>query len=357
MNPVRSAVAVTAILFVSGCALWHHEPATYERAAARPALEIPPDLATPATTGALPPAPAGAASSTPEGVAAPAASAAPGVLPASPVVALERAGGQRWLRVAGTPSAVWSSVRAFFIKRGYFIAAEHPAAGIFVTDWRSDIIHQHKDFLERHLGKLFPSLYSNGGEERYRVRLEPGTTADVTEVYVQHQGIRQVVVGQGTVDTASFYWEFEAPNPELDAEMLSRLGAYLAGRPLSAQAPAAGAPGAAVTRDKAGHARLELQSGANAWQRVGVALGQAGATVTAADATSHVYQVEVVDPGMKSGSVHGLLQHRASQQQAYGVRVTPTAAGATVEVLGPNGAPDDRPGAVALLQALERNLR
>lgn len=358
MKALRTGAAIATVLLTSGCALWHRGPPGYEQAEARPALAIPPDLAAPPTTGGLPAAPPAAAAAPATAAGAVSAAASAAVLPASPRVSLERAGGQRWLKVTGTPAAVWSSVRAFFIKRGYFIAREHPAAGIFVTDWRADTIRQPKDFLERHLGKLFPSLYSNGGEARYRVRLERGTTPGTTEVYVQHQGIRQVVVGQGTVDTASFYWEFEAPNPELDAEMLSRLGAYLAGRPLSPQASAGQAPATAVlTKDAAGHPRLMLADGAEAWQRVGVALGQAGATVTHADPGAQVYEVRVGAQSGKAGSVHGLLQDQAGRQQDYEVRVTAEGPGAAVAVLAPNGTPDSDPRALALLQALERNLQ
>jgi len=252
-------------------------------------------------------------------------------------------------------------VRAFFIKRGYLIAKERSAAGIFVTDWRPDVIRGPKDFLERHLGKLFPTLYSNGGEERYRVRLERGATPGVTEVYVQRQGLRQVVVGQGTVDTASVYWEFESPNPELDAEMLSRVGAYLAGHPMpvaaSGMAQNPSPANAALAKDAAGHELVTLNNGTNAWERVGVALDQVGAEVLSADPAAGLYHIRVANTSDKSGSVHALMQERKRHRQNYEVRVTSAASGATVQVLDQNGAADDSTEATTLLSALERNLQ
>ena len=418
MNSRRRAGIGTWLVLglgLSACAHFENHGPAYAAAQSRAALAVPPDLQTPLNDERLPAAPpgptAGSVVSAPgatgaaPGLSGGAAPAGLAVLTHSGDVRLVRAGGQRWLRVRAAPDAVWPLAQAFFRARGFQIASQDAAAGMFATDWRKHPVRLESGTTEHYVGQLFPSLFQAGREQRYRVRLEADRAAGVTEVYVAREAVREVIIPDSVTGGATHNWQLEAPNPARDAEALSELMAYLAQQqlppattaapaaagalsvPAGAESPASGAappvvPPAAPTGSSgpagpagpAGGAMAPLSQasppepgnpglvaaapvlaanqmlvpGSYAWQRLGVALAESGAVIRHIDIDGdrRVYNVQFSQTPTAGRPLKALLASR----RRHAVQAEVALAGPTVTVT-------PAPLAVALLESLRGQLR
>ncbi|MDP3222830.1 MAG: outer membrane protein assembly factor BamC, partial [Rubrivivax sp.] len=151
------------------------------------------------------------------------------------------------------------------------------------------------------------NLYDTGERDQFRMRLE--RTATGSEIYIAHRGAEEVYADERRENTR---WRARPSDPQLEAEMLSRLMISLGAkeevaRPLVAGAdaasPKAAPPGTpaqaqpARARVVAGGAALEVDDPFDrAWRRVGLALDRGGFTVEDRDRSQGVYYVRYVDP-------------------------------------------------------------
>ena len=108
--------------------------------------------------------------------------------------------------------------------------------------------------MRKYIGKYIDVFYSTYKRDKFRTRIERGTEPGTVEIYVSHRGMEQVPTTKiDNVQGAGFAWAVMPPNPELEAEMLSRLMMRF-GAP-EALAEAAASPAAAANAPQ--HARLE----------------------------------------------------------------------------------------------------
>jgi outer membrane protein assembly factor BamC len=209
---------------------------------------------------------------------------------------IERQGQQRWLVVQATPEQLWPQLRAFWEQRGLAIAVEDAKAGIIETTWSENRAKLPADVVRNTIGRLLGSVYDTGERDQYRMRVE--RTAAGSEIYIAHRGAEEVYVGERRENTT---WRGRPSDPQLEAEMLSRLMVSLGakdepGRPLVAQIAAAPEQPARA-RAVAGAAALEVDEPFDrAWRRVGLALDRGGFTVEDRDRNLGVYYVRYVDP-------------------------------------------------------------
>ncbi|MGV3655002.1 MAG: outer membrane protein assembly factor BamC [Noviherbaspirillum sp.] len=265
-----------------------------------PSLEIPPDLTQLQRENryALPDAARGTATASGYTLAqntAPAA-ATPAVAPKTmPEIRIERAGNQRWLVVKESPEALWPQLKEFWQESGFLISVDSPSTGIMETDWAENRAKIPQDFIRSTLGKVLDSLYSTGERDKFRTRLER-TGQGTTEIYISHRGAQEVLTGTEKERTV---WTPRPPDPELEAEFLSRLMARLGVENDRAKAAvvnaAPEAPRARLVRNGSGGYVEVDESFDRAWRRVGLALDRVGFTVEDRDRTQGVYFVRYVD--------------------------------------------------------------
>lgn len=315
-TPARLAVLALAVS-LAGCStisdFFGGDKVDYKTQARSKPLDVPPDLTQLSRDNRY----------TPQGgvVSAAAAASAPAVTPSgAPVAAgtpvaplqvgdlrIERAGTQRWLVVPGlTPEQLWPQVRAFWVDRGFAIATENAETGIMETDWIENRTKLSQDLLRSTVGRLLGGLIDTGERDRYRTRIE--RTATGSEVYISHRGLVEVYTDERKENTA---WRGRDPDPQLEAESLSRLMVRLGAKEEAAKAavaqagatPAAGSPAAtpaaapARARALASGAALEVDEGFDrAWRRVGLALDRGGFTVEDRDRAAGLYFVRYADP-------------------------------------------------------------
>lgn len=346
---------------------------------------VPTSVALPATGGvATTPAPG----ATPV-VAAPAATAtavtAAAVGPATVALAsagdvrIERQGQQRWLVANQAPERLWPQVLSFWEARGFTIAEQNAQAGVMETNWNENRAKLPRDAIRNVIGGLLGNLYDTGERDRFRTRIER-TASGGSEIYVTHRGAQEVLVGQSRGDNSSTTWTARPNDPDLEAEMLSRLmvalgapeaparAAVAAATPAPAAAPAAGpraAPAAGGGALGSGATSIVLPEGFDrAWRRVGVALDRGGFTVEDRDRSQGLYYVRYVDPRNAGKEEPGwwarLFGDRSNPQEAlrYRVAVKAGAEGRTnVSVLNSKGEAETGDNAKRIVALLENELR
>lgn len=229
-----------------------------------------------------------------------------GVLPQPNGVRVERAGSERWLVVDLPPGVVWPKVRDFWLSQGLLVEMEDPSIGIMETDWAEKRAQFDGGTLSNFMNKLSTQLYGSTTRDKYRTRLEHGTVPGTTEVYVSHRGAEYVSTGKVTRaqdDTGSpesYVWQPRPSDPELEAEMLSRLIITFGVKKEAATTLVAAAvdrpPRARLVRDGDGANVLDLQDNfSRAWRRTGLALDRVGFTVEDRDRSRGLYYVRYID--------------------------------------------------------------
>jgi outer membrane protein assembly factor BamC len=361
---------VLASILFAGCGTFSSKGPDYKSQGGRiPSLEVPPDLTSPVADDRflIPDAKATTYSAyNKERGAAPASGSA--VLPKVENVRVERSGNQRWLVVRATPDKVWPLVRDFWIEAGFIMKRELPEAGIMETDWAEDRSKLPQDFVRNAIGKVLDGLYETGFRDKFRTRLEPGTEAGTTEVYLSHRGLEEVF---SNPDKASTVWQARPADRELEAEMLARMVAKLGfAPPDKAAAGSAGVGDTAVVRasyDKMKGGPLTVTEPFDrSWRRVGLALDRIGFTVEDRDRSKGVFFVRYIDPDAdaKKGSDKGWLDKLAfwrkddpAAKPQYRIVVTEIGGNSRVVVQTADAKNDDSATAKRILSLLLEQLK
>lgn len=310
-TPLRPALPLLAAvaLLTAGCSsVGTSDTVDYRGTVVRAKpLDVPPDLSQLArdsryqSQGGVVSA---AASNVPAAPGAPAAAVA---VTSLADMRIERSGQQRWLVVPTAPEQLWPQLRAFWESRGFQIAMEDAKAGVIETGWAENRGKLPDDVVRNLLGRLAGNLFDTGERDQFRTRLERSELSGkpVTEVFISHRGIEEAVVSPtGARDDNSTRWRLRPSDPQLEAEMLSRLMVSLGGGGGAAQDVPAARAAVAAAPEAPARARLVAEGAAleideafdRAWRRVGLALDRGGFTVEDRDRTLGLYYVRYVDP-------------------------------------------------------------
>jgi len=325
-------------------------------------LEVPPDLTQLARDGRY--RPQGGVVSASDS----AASAATVVTAATPRVALqaagdirvERQGNQRWLVVPMSPEQLWPQLQAFWQERGFALEVQNMEAGVMETSWAENRAKLPQDLIRRTLGTVFENLYSTGERDRFRTRIERGPNG--TEIFISHRSMEEVFAERDRNNTV---WRPRAGDPQLEAEMLSRLMVKLSGgKEDSARtvvANAAEKPGLAKPVAASGATSLEIEDGFDrAWRRVGLALDRSGFTVEDRDRAAGLYFVRYVAPGsVEEPGFFSKLFGKTNVQGPARYRVLVKTAGSKTQISVQNtlGAPETGDAAQKIVAMLANDLR
>ncbi|MBA4141778.1 MAG: outer membrane protein assembly factor BamC [Nitrosospira sp.] len=366
----RIVVALCLAVMATGCNLLPEgKKINYKSAGKLPPLEIPPDLTAPGSDDRyLVPdiSPSGSATFSAysqERNKNPTSSGAT-VLPTldEAGVRMERSGTQRWLVVKGEPDEVWPVVKEFWHELGFLIKIEMPEAGVMETDWAENRAKIPEDIIRNTLSKILDSLYSTAERDKFRTRLERGEDG-TTEIYISHRGMDEVFEG-GNVRTV---WQPRPPDPDLEAEMLSRLMMrFGVAEERARSAVASTGPieeRARLSRDK-GDVLTVNEAFDRSWRRVGLALDRIGFTVEDRNRSQGIYYVRYIDPDVDSGVGGGFLSKLAfwrdetsEKPGQYRILLSETEAGTEVKVLNPGGEPEKSNNANRILRLLYEQLK
>jgi outer membrane protein assembly factor BamC len=308
---LKLLAGMVAGLLLAACSTFDFEIPTkkvdYKSAGRLPSLDVPPDLTRPTADDRYI-VPDGRKSSATYSTYSldrelrPGTAASSGILPEQGDAHIERAGTQRWLVVKGDPALVWPVVKDFWQETGFLVNVETPEAGVMETDWNENRAKISDGLIRSTLGKLLDSVYSTAERDKFRSRLERGTQAGTTEIYISHRGMEEVYISEGREQTR---WQPRKPDPDLEAEMLRRLMLRFGVQEARAKqqlAVAAEAPRASLASQSGGILTVN-EPFDRAWRRVGLALDRVGFTVEDRDRSKGLYFVRYIDPetDVKSG--------------------------------------------------------
>lgn len=225
-------------------------------------------------------------------------------------VHIERAGTQRWLVIPQPPEAVWPVVKEFWQELGFLIKMEVPEAGIMETDWAENRAKIPQDIIRTFLSTFLDSIYSTAERDKFRTRLERNDTS--TEVYISHRGMTEVLEGGSLNRTV---WQPRPADPDLEAEMLSRLMMRFGVEEQKAKLELT--TGRSSTSERAfinseGTSLVVNEAFDRSWRRVGLALDRIGFTVEDRNREQGIYFVRYVSPdkdSKKKGDDEGILSN------------------------------------------------
>jgi outer membrane protein assembly factor BamC len=378
MSPVFARFRLVLLVLLAGCTGSLLEPKRIEyktaSASSVPPLEIPPDLTSPTRDDRyVVPDAAGKGTATYSAYAAERSPQARAqqkgdVLPEVDQARIDRSGTQRWLVAAGTPDKLWGVVKEFWQETGFVIKLELPDAGVMETDWAENRAKIPQDFIRNVLGKVIDSVYSTAERDKFRTRLEPGSTPGTTDIFISHRGMYEIFVSEGKDQTK---WQPRPADPELEAEMLRRLMIRLGSEEKRATAALKSAQErplerARLSRGANGAGTLEVEEPFDrAWRRVGLALDRVGFTVEDRDRSRGLYFVRYVDPETdnekkEEGFLSKLNPFKGSApktQTQYRIFVREAGGRSTVQVLSLEGGVDQSDTAKRILNLLYDQLK
>jgi outer membrane protein assembly factor BamC len=272
---------------------------------------------------------------------------------------VERQGSQRWLVVQATPEQVWPQVRSFWEQRGFTLPVDDAKVGVLETSWAENRAKLPQDIIRSTIGRVFSSAFDSGERDQFRTRVE--RVGSATEITISHRGMQEVYADDRKDSTT---WRGRANDPQLEAEMLTRLMVSLGARAEPARVQVAQAPeGSTRARLVVGGTAIEVDDNFDrAWRRVGLALDRGGFTVEDRDRSMGVYYVRWVDPkfaGKEDPNWWDKLMGKGDAAQAVRYRIAVKANGdkTLVAVLTSSGAVDSGDNGKKIASQLAGELR
>lgn len=145
------------------------------------------------------------------------------VLVSSDAVRVERSGETRWIVTTLPAEYVWSRSVQLFQEVGLAVEIQNPEAGILESGWAENRADVPDSWIRQLLKSAMDNVFSSPTRDKFRIRLERGGKGEVL-VYVTHYGMKDQASGR---DNEFHTWIDRPRDPELEAEMISRLVAKL----------------------------------------------------------------------------------------------------------------------------------
>ena len=363
---------MTAVFALAGCSgnLIEGKKIDYKSAGNVKPLDVPADLSTPPTSDRYnipePSAGSATASEYAEGQGGRVAAGPAPVLPPQDKVQFDRAGSQRWLVVDAEPDALWPVIKEFWQDNGFLINIESQQTGIMETDWAENRAKIPDSLLRKVIGKVLDSAYSYPERDKFRTRLERGENPGSTEIYISHRGMAEINISRDRY-TETTKWQVSPVDPELEAEMLSRLAIRVGAREeqIKTQFKAAEQPKATLSKNgELPEALLMVDSFDRAWRRVGLALDRVGFTVEDRDRSKGLYYVRYVDVDAADKTEPGFWSKLAfwrdsgpKKDEQYRISVASATQGSEVKVLDAKGVKSNSSTAGRILALLQQELK
>ncbi|UXH76627.1 outer membrane protein assembly factor BamC [Roseateles amylovorans] len=284
-------------------------------------------------------------------------------------VQFQRLGNTRWLHTSLPPEQLWPVLKTFWQERGLQVETEDASIGVMETNWAENRAKLPQDFIRKAIGSMLDSIYSTGERDKYRTRLERSPDGG-TDIYITHRGMIEVYTNSQKDDTA---WQPRPSDPEMEAEMLSRLLLKLGGKEEAAQAVANSKPTAPVFAEGTGRPApraladvpdaLQLNEGFDrAWRRVGQSLDRHGFTIEDRDRKQGLFFLRYADPNQAGKEEPGFWARlfgadKTTSAVRYRVSVKTEGERSTVSVLDDKGQQQTNEIAKRILQLLMEDLR
>lgn len=383
---VRTGLVVALPMALAACSSFDfgQDRIQYETSDSRAPLEIPPDLSSvPGSDRYAVPSRQQViyASQQAQGNAQDANQNAQLVLPQGEVAKIIRDGNDRWIHVDLAPEIVWPVMQDFWTTVGLSLSRQDAATGVMETNWAENRAKLPQDIIRGTLGRIVDLVYSTGERDQYRARIERSATGG-SDIFVTHRAMVEVVKSMGG-DNETTVWQPGPSDPEMEAEMLTRLAQRINQEfnPEAVKKSAAEheAEVQKLTSYQAEEAISQLEQNAEgvatsifikedferAWRRVALAIDRMGFTVEDRDRSRGFFLVRYLDQeyeeqkrseqGFWSNAFGNTKPVEAPQYVIYLQRLSDTEC--RVHVLGPDGKADQTGVAPRILTLLSEQTK
>ena len=383
---VRTGLVVALPMALAACSSFDfgQDRIQYETSDSRAPLEIPPDLSSvPGSDRYAVPSRQQViyASQQAQGNAQGANQNAQLVLPQGEVAKIIRDGNDRWIHVDLAPEIVWPVMQDFWTTVGLSLSRQDAATGVMETNWAENRAKLPQDIIRGTLGRIVDLVYSTGERDQYRARIERSATGG-SDIFVTHRAMVEVVKSMGG-DNETTVWQPGPSDPEMEAEMLTRLAQRINQEfnPEAVKKSAAEheAEVQKLTSYHAEEAISQLEQDAEgvatsifikedferAWRRVALAIDRMGFTVEDRDRSRGFFLVRYLDQeyeeqkrseqGFWSNAFGNTKPVEAPQYVIYLQRLSDTEC--RVHVLGPDGKADQTGVAPRILTLLSEQTK
>lgn len=383
---VRTGLVVALPMALAACSSFDfgQDRIQYETSDSRAPLEIPPDLSSvPGSDRYAVPSRQQViyASQQAQGNVQSANQNAQLVLPQGEVAKIIRDGNDRWIHVDLAPEIVWPVMQDFWTTVGLSLSRQDAATGVMETNWAENRAKLPQDIIRGTLGRIVDLVYSTGERDQYRARIERSATGG-SDIFVTHRAMVEVVKSMGG-DNETTVWQPGPSDPEMEAEMLTRLAQRINQEfnPEAVKKSAAEheAEVQKLTSYQAEEAISQLEQDAEgvatsifikedferAWRRVALAIDRMGFTVEDRDRSRGFFLVRYLDQeyeeqkrseqGFWSNAFGNTKPVEAPQYVIYLQRLSDTEC--RVHVLGPDGKADQTGVAPRILTLLSEQTK
>ena len=197
--------------------------------------------------------------------------------------------------------------------------------------------------------------------------MERSADGKSTEIYISHQGAYEMYVADANMrQTGRTVWQPRPPDPNLEAEMLTRLMVKLGTNQQVAAAEVKGAkiePRAALTQANGQPVLTMKDDFDRSWRRVGLTLDRLGFAVQDRDRAAGIYYVRYMNPtevqekGWLSKLAFWDKDDPAAKAAEYRIAVKEAGAGSRVSVQSGDGKPEQSEVATRILTVLLEDLK
>ena len=228
----QSLSLILLMLIFHGCSLFgekNDSDRTVISSSTNKALEIPPDLITPATNDkySLPASGEARLSDFSDFDSRKFPSEDSRLLPVETEAYFIKYGGFKVLLIERSPEEIWGLLKSFWIQNGFQIEKEMPESGFIETGWLESREKISEGLIQNTLGKIFGGLYDTGERNKFRMRVER-TKAGFSEISVVHKGLMQVA-SDDRFDP-SIVWANRNSDQQLEELYLRRIMNFVSGK-------------------------------------------------------------------------------------------------------------------------------
>lgn len=333
--------------------------AEYKKSSTLPALELPPELDASIDEQMVIPGGAPATYSEYSRTQAegrPGAKTDPAVMPQPSGMSVQRDGKLRWLKIDKPVDKLWEKTRDFWLESGFLLKRDEQKLGILETEWTENRGDIPQDVIRRTLGKVADFLWSASTRDKFRTRLERRNDGG-TEIFITHRGAEEVSQGD------DFVWQSRPNDPELEAEMLTRLMVYLGVNEKQAEQQVAQAQDKSQALvEKQGNSLVVSEDFPRTWRRVGLVLDRSGFTVEDRNRSEGIYYVQYV-PADADEDEKGLLDSLAfwrseePESREFQIKLTEMGEQTRINILNKEGQAADAATTEQLLKVLVEKLK
>ena len=193
------------------------------------ALEIPPDLITPAVNDKYSLPASGEARlsdfNDPDSRKFPSEKST--LLPVETEAYFINYGGFKIILIERSPEEIWGLLKSFWMQNGFQIEKEMPEVGFIETDWLESREKISDGLIRNTLGKIFGGLYDTGERNKFRMRVER-TKSGFSEISVVHKGLIQVASDDRFDPT--IVWANRNSDQQLEELYLRRIINFVSGK-------------------------------------------------------------------------------------------------------------------------------